>query len=132
MQLKYKIQNDAERKAWATLIKTVAEAGKTYKFSPFGADTYSHIFVGENGKVSDFRGGWCTAGSPVETAARFATFAECVDRLLNPVVEVRITVLKITQDYDAVVHNDGIVIGCQNVSWAKFDELLAATIKARA
>jgi hypothetical protein len=39
--------------------------------------------------------------------------------------------VKISNQYDAVISGDGIVVGCQNISWDIFDKIVGAVKRVR-
>lgn len=46
-------------------------------------------------------------------------------------LQTKVTTVKISRDYDAVVTVGGIQVGCQNISFADFDKLVEAVKEVR-
>lgn len=118
-----------------TYCKNTANQLLSDKHKDIYDDSYPHVLLkfdelrDDDKDIIDFvTNSWTTYGSGDYTVLTFSDDLA----VINDVIFNRInSVVKISEDYDAVVTKLGIQVGCQNISFENFDKLAEVVKKFR-
>jgi hypothetical protein len=122
-----------DKRVYIAQIKALLAVG--YEFHPglpfnASAEVFGNSYFAHEPMVAVSKG-FVTARNAGnrESDAELVTLEEMILAKLNPPISEEIPLE--SGEYKVEVNEDGLVVGCQKISWKKFDEIAAAVKRVR-